>query len=410
MKTCPWSSSYSLGLAHLFAKIWSLWLLVGCAPHAPVASVGVEVARSEPNITQAWEALEVGAESLEVPLRRQALSVLIDHSTSEPAQRWAARGLWDPSPYVQRTVVASLEAHLPETLSILQDFVQREGLDPYTRCGAASGLARSGDASTAAAVQDALEAEFEQWQQAPCALALAQLSALEGGSGSARETLSAIIAEGELPMELDFIDDLGRSELPGLGAELLAVIDVVEPELQLAMATAALRLGEGGGADYLRRALSDENIELQLEAIDFLLTLPPESAAGPLRRAGGSVKTVAQLALIELGEDDPELAIESLLALDREVRAQATRALGGWLSRHDRDGPRRMTRLGHVALVEALQDPEDMVRLEALRALELAGRTEDIDAIAPLIQDDALLIRIEAADALLSVQKKQPSR
>ena len=69
-----------------------------------------------------------------------------------------------------------------------------------------------------------------------------------------------------------------------------------------------------------------------------------------------------------------------------------------------------MMRLGQVALIEALQDPEDMVRLEALKALGRAGRAEDGAAIAPLIEDDALLIRIAAADALLSLERGSLSR
>lgn len=400
----------------MLAEAWFFMLLVGCAPRAPVTTAAVEVARAEPNISRAWEVLEAGAEGLDVPPRRRALSVLIAHSTADQLERWAARGLWDPSPYVQRSVAAALAARLPEpeALSALQAFVSRDGLDPYTRCGAASALARAGDASTAPVIQAALEAEFEGWLQAPCALALAQMSSSlprpAEGDPSARQALSVIIATGELPLELSFIDDLGRSGLPGLGEELLAVMGVVEPELQLALAAAALRLGDSGGADHLRRALSAEDIEQQLEAIDFLLTLPPELAVGPLRRAGSSVKDIARLALIELGEGDLEPAIQSLLALDREVRAQATRALGGWLVQHQQAGPRRMMRLGQVALIEALQDPEDMVRLEALKALGRAGRAEDGAAIAPLIEDDALLIRIAAADALLSLERGSLSR
>ncbi len=62
-----------------------------------------------------------------------------------------------------------------------------------------------------------------------------------------------------------------------------------------------------------------------------------------------------------------------------------------------------MVRLSQIALVEALQDPEDMVRLEALRALGSVGRAEDAGAIAPLLEADALLLRIEAAGALLAL-------
>jgi HEAT repeat protein len=349
------------------------------------------VVRAEPDPARAWAVLQEGAESLEVPARRRALDLLIALSNPEESRAWSARGLWDPSPHVQRTTTAALQARLPEpdSLAALQGFIRRDGVDSYTRCAAASGLARIGDA-------------YEPWQQAPCALAVAQMAS-GAQAAAARAQLSEILATGELPLELGFVDDLGQSALPGLGGELVGVLDILEPELQLSVASAALRLGEDAAGDWFRRALSDEDIELQLEAIDLLLTQPPETGASLLRRAGGPVKTTARLALIELGEGGPEPAIEALLALDREVRAEATRAIGGWLEHHGEDGPRRMVRLSQIALVEALQDPEDMVRLEALRALGSVGRAEDAGAIAPLLEADALLLRIEAAGALLAL-------
>jgi HEAT repeat protein len=388
----------------LLAEVSLLWALLGCAGRAPTQTDSVSVVRAEPDRGQAWAVLEDGAGSLEVPSRRRALDLLI--ALSEPADSvtWGARGLWDPSPHVQRTVTAALQARLPEpdSLAALQAFVQRDGVDSYTRCAAASGLARSGDTATIPAVRSALDDAFEPWRAAPCALALAEMADGEAAT-AARAQLSEILASGELPLELGFVDDLGRSALPGLGGELVAVLDILEPELQLAVATAVLRLGEDDGEEWFRRALSDDDIELQLEAIDFLLTLPPQAASDLLRRAGGPVKMTAQLALIELGEGGPEDAVTSLLALDREVRAEATRAIGGWLSMHREDGPRRMVRFCQDALIEALQDPEDMVRLQALRALARVGRAEDAEVIAPLLQADALLIRIEAAGALLAL-------
>jgi HEAT repeat protein len=362
------------------------------------------VVRAEPDPARAWAVLQEGAESLEVPARRRALDLLIALSNPEESRAWSARGLWDPSPHVQRTTTAALQARLPEpdSLAALQGFIRRDGVDSYTRCAAASGLARIGDVATLPAVQEALEDAYEPWQQAPCALAVAQMAS-GAQAAAARAQLSEILATGELPLELGFVDDLGQSALPGLGGELVGVLDILEPELQLSVASAALRLGEDAAGDWFRRALSDEDIELQLEAIDLLLTQPPETGASLLRRAGGPVKTTARLALIELGEGGPEPAIEALLALDREVRAEATRAIGGWLEHHGEDGPRRMVRLSQIALVEALQDPEDMVRLEALRALGSVGRAEDAGAIAPLLEADALLLRIEAAGALLAL-------
>jgi len=394
----------------LLAELLLFGLLQGCAGRAPTQTDAASVVRAEPDRGQAWAVLEEGAGSLEVPPRRRALDLLIARSTPADSVSWGARGLWDPNPRIQRTVTAALQARLPEpdALAALQAFIQRDGVDSYTRCAAASGLARSGDSSTLPDVQAALQAAFEPWQQVPCALAAAQMAA-GPDADAARSQLSELLASGELPLELGFVDDLGHSALPGLGEELIAVLDVLEPELQLAVASAALRLGEDSGEEWFRRALSADNIEQQLEAIDFLLTLPPQAAAGLLRRAGGPVKLTAQLALIELGEDSPEDAVTSLLALDREVRAEATRAIGGWLVRHRESGPRRMVRLCQTALLEALQDPEDMVRLQALQALAVVGRPEDAEVIAPLLSADALRVRIEAAGALLALTPEATS-
>ena len=382
-----------------------MWGLMGCVKQ-PLPQTGtVEVVRGAPDEALAWAELSDGAESLEVPTRRRALYLLVELSEPEASQTWAARALWDPNPRVQKSAVSALDGRLPEasSLTALQDFVQREGVEPYTRCAAAAALARQGDVSTLPAVQAAMEDEIDLWRQAPCSLAAAQMN-----DTAARQLLSEIIASGELPLELGFASDMGRSGLEGLGDELVAVGEDLEPELQIAVATAALMLGASEGEDTFKRALSDTNIEQQLEALDFLLTLPPALSVDLLRRAGGSVKTSARLALVELGEEEPEQAVQSLLALDRETRAEATRAIGGWLGQQS-GGARRMVRLCQDALVESLQDPEDMVRLEALRAIAVVGRHEDAGAIAPLLEADALQIRIEAAAAMIRLRQRTAS-
>ena len=389
------------GLMLLRAEAFALWVLAlgaGCAGRTAPQASGVEVVRQAPDLALAQSVLVEGAESLEIPVRRRSLALLVERSAPAERSAWASRGLWDPSRQVQRTVSQALLDHLPESKPLLHDFVRRDGLDSYTRCSTAAGLARSGDVETLPVVRAAMEAEFELWQQAPCALAAAQMNDPAG-----RALLSEVIIAGDLPLELRFVDDLGRSGLEGLGGELADALPRLEPEIHLALATAILRLGESRGEEVFRDALSDDDIELQLEAIDFLLTLPPEMAAGLLRRASGSAKTPARLALIQLGEDSPEQAVQSLLALDREVRAAAARAIGGWLKLNIDGGSRRMVRLCQEALLEALQDPEDMVQLQALRALAGAGRAQDAEAIAPLLEADALRVRVEAAGALLGL-------
>ncbi|MEL6346452.1 MAG: HEAT repeat domain-containing protein, partial [Myxococcota bacterium] len=83
------------------------------------------------------------------------------------------------------------------------------------------------------------------------------------------------------------------------------------------------------------------------------------------------------------------------------VRSLATRALGGWLTVKGADAPRRMTRFARAGLSQALLDPEEIVRLEAARALGAVGRPDDARQLAPLLREDSEVLRVEAAAALL---------
>jgi HEAT repeat protein len=122
--------------------------------------------------------------------------------------------------------------------------------------------------------------------------------------------------------------------------------------------------------------------------VDFLLTSSSEQATVLLRRAGGGdVGVAAQLALIGRGEELPYFAVESLLSADREVRALACEVLGLWLEGAD-SPPRRAERLAHEALLKSLEDLEEQVRLEAIRALGRSGRAADASALAPLVMSE----------------------
>ena len=139
----------------------------------------------------------------------------------------------------------------------------------------------------------------------------------------------------------------------------------------------------------LRRALGDNDPIRQLEAIDFLLDARPDDAIPLLRRAGGGdIGVAARLALIAHGAEAPYFAVESLLSADREVRALACLAMGRWLAAEP-EPPRRALRLVRDALLQSLLDPEEQVRLDAIRALGSVGRSEDASALAHLVQTDS---------------------
>lgn len=383
------------GAALLLLCLWG----VGCAARSSSVEGAAEVARSAPDASAARALLEEGAAALDVQTRRLALSTLIGLSPEPAGGGWSARGLWDPSPAVQRSVVDALGARLPEPESLagLQAFVARDGAEAYTRCSAASLLARAGDRSLLSAVQEALAGADAPWQEAPCALAAAQM-----GDTSALTSLQAALREGELPLDLRFFQDLGRSGQVDAAPALIEGLALMEEDLALAAATALLELGHPEGEAMLRRALTGSDAQRRLEAVDFLLGASPQAAGRLLRRTTGpDTRTAADLALVGHGLDDPFFAVESLVSEDREVRQQATRALGGWLQAAGDKAPRRQEKLVRAGLLQALQDTEVTVRVAALQALAVVGTPQDAEALAPLIASDSPLERVEAAAALL---------
>lgn len=381
-------------------------LLPACGPKDGVDSTVGLVVRATPDADAARAQLEDATASLDVTTRRFALVSLMALDDEAGGGSWAARGLWDPEPAVQRSTISALDLRLPEadTVSVLQAFVARPGLDPYVRCSAAGVLARAGDQSTLPHVQEAMSAASAAWQAAPCALAAAQM-----GDAGALQVLQASLREGELPLDMHFLNDLGRSGLSQVSPALREGLELMEEEVELAVAAALLELGDEAGATMLRRALSGNDPVRQLEAVDFLLESSSERANVLLRRASGEVGLAASLALIAKGQDLPYLAIESLLSNDREIRALACLALGRWLEA-DLDAPRRAGRLAHEALLHSLLDPEEQVRLEAIRALGVHGRSADASALAPLARSDASGWQgVVASAALLSlVQAPEP--
>ena len=378
----------------------------GCGPKAVVDPQAGSLMREAPDVAVAREQLEASAASLDVTTRRFALVSLMALDDEAGGGEWAARGLWDPAPAVQRVIASALESRLPEpdTVSVLQEFVARPGLDPYVRCSAASVLARAGDQGSLASVQAAMTAASAPWKAAPCALAAAQM-----GDADALLVLQSALEGGGLPLDMHFFGDLGRSGLSELSPSLREGLELMEEELELAVAAALLELGDETGAVMLRRALGSSDPMRQLEAVDFLMASSSERASALLRRAGGEVGLAASLALIAKGEELPYLAVESLLSNDRETRALACLALGRWLTA-DLDAPRRASRLAHEALLQSLLDPEEQVRLAAIRALAGYGRPADASALAPLVSDETSSWQRVVASAALLVLLQDPAR
>ena len=186
---------------------------------------------------------------------------------------------------------------------------------------------------------------------------------------------------------------------------------MVEETLVLPTAVALVDLGHRKGEGLFKDALSDGNVELRLEAIDYLTALQDDAVARRLlrkARTGGpdAVRRYAELALVARGEEDPGPAYEALTDVDRELRQQGVWALAGWLASAP-DAPRRERRQAYKLLVASLGDPSPAVVQEAITGLGRVGRSADRGLLAGLLTEDTLGLGVEAAGAMLAIDAKE---
>ncbi len=187
-------------------------LAAGCAHQA---STAIDPTLPESDAARdrgtAVEILTRAADDAEPGPRGRALGLLIRASREPGGGEWGARALWDPDAWVQREAVHALAERLPEPASrdLLIDYVGRDTAEPYVRGSAALALARSGSTDTRDALAAAWRAEPAPWRAAPLQLAAAVL-----GDAEAIEPLARTIASGELPLEVDFVLDVGTSGCP----------------------------------------------------------------------------------------------------------------------------------------------------------------------------------------------------
>lgn len=395
----------TIGLQRLF--LVALLGLTACAGKR-TTDVGATTAavRGPVDPSQALATLEEGAADLDVSIRARALSLLIITDRTPGAGQWGARAVWDPNPWVQKRGVEALASRLPEAESaaLLGELAKRRAADPYVRGAAAMKLATTGDTTTAQAMTAAYQAERSLWKAAPLALAAARM-----GDENALEILERALRNGELPLDLDFMVDIGDSGLTQLVPALIEATELAEEPLLIPLAAALVELGSAHGETIFRDALSSPTIERRLEAIDFLVELDAPAATALLKRASATgpefARKYASFGLLAHGRGDiGKTAGYALNDADREVRALAVRCLGLALIDARAEGLQgRQVRVAHRTLLRALQDPEDMVLGEAVRALARTGAPEDAGSLGGLLEAEALALRVEAAGAVLAI-------
>jgi HEAT repeat protein len=386
--------------------VFACFALGACAhPVAVPAPVETPHTGVIAGLDRAQATLERGAKELDVAIRCRALALLILTAPEPAGGPWGPRAMWDPSPWVQKRAIEALSVRIaePETKALLRELSKRETADPYARGAAGMRLALAGDKTVLPDLASAYREEAPPWRAAPLALAAATM-----GDADAIPVLDAALRAGELPLEIGFVADVGRSRLTVLVPALVEATTRVEEPLVLPLAAALVELGSPAGESLFHQALSSDDPEVRLEALDFLVELHAPAVSPLLRRAshGGSdlVRKYASFALLVQGQGSvAAVATAAVEDPDREVRSLAVRCLGKALA----DGasmPARDHRVAHRAIRKALEDQEDVVLTEALQALAHTGDPDDLALVGALLDADALALQVEAAGAVLSIQ------
>ena len=177
----------------------------------------------------------------------------------------------------------------------------------------------------------------------------------------------------------------------------------MEPELVLPIASARLMLGDAAAEHALREAVEQGDVGRRLEAVDYLVWIDHPAADALLRRAVAegpdTVTWYAKLALAARAGDD-ETFVAAFADPDPEVRAFAATLMRSPM--RDVTGPSRSL---EKALEDALGDLDPTVRAEAARSAGELGLGGLRPGVAALQEDRAPRVRIEAAGALLALDR-----
>lgn len=390
----------------------ALLLLAGCPSRGLV-----DVDPSLPDAVQVVPVQEPGeilvdaASNPDPTPRARALHLLIAVAVEPGGGEWGARALGDPDPWVQRRGMDALAKRLPEPESarLLRDYALRTDSlsDPYVRGAAALRLAWAGQADEPLrdAMSTAWRAEDAGWRQAPLALAAAVL-----GDDAAIEPLTAAISRGNVALEVEFVLDLGKSGLIALVPALREGGGWVEDELRLPYSVAQVALGDPSGEGALRKALSDADPEVRLEALDYLSRMHDPTSVALLRRARDHgtdlVRWYAALALAGRHAASSDLFERAMLDGDRDVRLLAVRFAAEAASDPVGAPGRKAVRVARRVVKDGLADPDPEVRSTSLQAMATLGVDGEEDSVEAGLTDEYLDVRVEAAGTMLLLARK----
>ena len=389
--------------------LWGIWSLIGVSCMAP-KQVDVDPTLPEAKL----EIIAVAPESLlvettgadEPSLRGRALELLILGSQAAAGGVYGSQALGDPDPWIQQRAVEILSARLkePETVKVLSEYIGRTDSLVNVYAQGAAGL-RLVQAGKMEAVQPHLH-RYKELKDQPWSVGPLALMAAKAGDPEALGVLSESLRQGELPLEVDFLMDVGLSGLSELRAPMEAGQEWIEEELALFFALARMALGDVGGEHILRLALGSDDESIQMEALDALIRIPGTDHL--LQRAASQRQSViswyGELALVGRGLGSVDVLSKAIVNDNRMVREFAA-TFAGQVSPVRSKKPFRVAR---QVIKMSLTDEDAVVRSQGLKSAVVLNLESLKSDIQQLMSDEVLSVRLEAAGALLALDSTSP--
>jgi len=284
---------------------------------------------------KAMEVLDASAADEDPMVRGMALRKLIELRPSPDWAAWGQRATWDPEEWVQRQGVEAIAGHLPDSESVnqLRGVLERANVSPFVRCRAAMHLVQASSLggefhrSLLASVQEAAASTRQPQNRSPCWVVGAVL-----GDADMATRLAAMLADGEVPLDLMFVDDLGRSDLSDMVESIESGMEWFEEPMEIPMASVLFRLGSDLGEARMTTAFRDPMVEPGLEALDLLANVRTERTTRLIEVASRStveeVQLYARLILTSRGKGKWQWLDEAAQSNDRETRLWAAQFVG----------------------------------------------------------------------------------
>lgn len=354
----------------------------------------------DPGATDVSAVLARGSGHVDPAVRARAAALQVEVASPSTLVAVAERALGDEAEGVRRATVQALcPRGEPEARSLLLSVAGDEQADPWLRMMAA--LCAPG-AEAVLIIEAALREERQPGRLAVFALAGARMDV-----AGADRALDRAVATGELPLDVDFLRELGAAPGEGLIAALRGAQDRAEPEIALALAGARLALGDTTAEVAFRGALTSGSDEARLEAIDQLRYVRSPTASALLQRAANdrseAVRMYASMALAAAGTGDVRAFANALATPDRELRELSV-TLAGTADPTDRRVRREVTQV----LAAALSDRDASVRATAARVAGDWRLHDFVPELRSLLRDDAARVQVEAAGALARLDASGP--